>query len=125
MAWTGLGRGAVVHHAQMLQRHGILMSQHDGLHRRLFLVGPRLPPIERAPTPAELRVLDALRARGPLTQAELARELGVTLQAANYHLVRLRREARVEGQGPEGATRWSAAPLTPPDISALPGLAPR
>lgn len=106
-AATGLSRGAVAHHCRMLERHGYLTSRHDGVNRRYALPGARLAPPVRPPTPGERRVLDLLREAGPLTQADLAARLGVTPQAVSQHLLRLRREARVEPRAADGQRRWA------------------
>jgi DNA-binding transcriptional ArsR family regulator len=109
-AATGLSRGAVAHHCRMLERHGLLTSRLDGASLRLFVAGgPRLPDEAPPPTPAGRRVLDLLREKGPLTQAEVAAHLGVTPQAVSYHLLRLRRDARVEAQREDGERRWAVA----------------
>ena len=91
---TGLGRGAIVHRAQMLERHGLLKSRHDGLHRRFYPPGAP-EATERPTTPKEARLLELLRAEGPLGAAELARRLGVTRQAAHEQVKRLAREGRL------------------------------
>src|SRR5581483_2326215 len=101
-------RGALIHHAQMLERHGVIVSRHDGLNRRLYPTGRRVDVPLRPLTPAERRVLDALR-DGPLTQAELSARLGVTVQAVSYHLGKLRREEEVRADGEQGAQRWMVA----------------
>ena len=108
-AATGLSRGAVVHHCQMLERHGLLASRHDGVNRRFYLAGPRVDVAPRPPTAGERRLLDLLRERGPLTQAEAAALLGVTPQAVSHHLLRLRRASRVEARRADGQRRWAVA----------------
>lgn len=106
---TGMSRSSVIHHCRMLERHGIVASRHDGYHRRLFLVGPRIEDAPRPPTQGERRILDLLREKGPLTQREIAGLLDVTPQAVSYHMLRLRREGRVEPQAAEGERRWLPA----------------
>lgn len=93
---TGLGRGALVHHCQMLERQGLLVSRHDGLNRRFSAGGCKLPSAARPPTESERRVLDLLAQQGPLTQGEMATRLDVTPQAVSYHVLRLQRSGRLQ-----------------------------
>ncbi|MEA3200353.1 MAG: MarR family [Thermoplasmata archaeon] len=110
-AWTGESRGKVVHHTHMLARHGLVVSRHDGLHRRFWLAGQQPSAPARPPTAAQRRVLDALAAHGPLTREELARMLGVTPQAVSHLLLKLRGEARVEvADAADGPRRWITSP---------------
>ncbi|GEM_PF-3952042 len=104
---TGLGRGALRHQLRTLARFGHVATRHDGLRRRFYPVGAR--PLEGGPAPTETqqRVLDALQERGPLGGRELAALLGVTPQAASYHLVRLERAGRVEAQSVGRERLWS------------------
>ena len=102
---TGLGRGALVHHCQMLQKHGLLASRHDGLHRRFYPPGPSPGPLPRPPTRSESRVLDVIEKEGPLTQRELAALLGVSAQAVSQQVQRLQRDGRIEVQATEDRRR--------------------
>lgn len=102
---TGLGRGALVHHCQMLEKNGLLASQHDGLHRRFYPPGPPPGPQRRPPTRSESRVLDVIGKAGPLTQRELAELLGVSAQAVSQQVHRLQRDGRIEVQATEDRRR--------------------
>ena len=116
-AATGLRRGAIVHHAQMLEKHGLVASRHDGLHRRFHPPGGAAPE-PRPPTPKERRILVALEESGPLTQAELAQRLGVSRQAVHQQVKRLARDRRIVPEEAGDETRWrppaTPAPPMPP-----------
>ncbi|HEX2021354.1 MAG TPA: MarR family transcriptional regulator, partial [Candidatus Thermoplasmatota archaeon] len=117
---TGLGRGALVHHCQMLERHGLVASRHDGLRRRFYPPGERPLGEPRPPTPKEARVILLVRERGPLTQAEIAALLGVTRQAVHEQVRRLERDRRLVPRDADGERRWLAA-----EPEGAPAEAPR
>lgn len=108
-AATGLSRGALVHHCQMLEKHGLVASRHDGLHRRFFLAGARGASELRPPTPKEARVILLVQEKGPLTQAEMAAMLGVSRQAMSEQVKRLHRDRRLVPEEVGRERRWAVA----------------
>lgn len=111
---TGMSRGTLAHHVQMLERHSLLTSRHDGLHRRYYPASASVVAGARPPTAGERRVLEVLRERGPLTQRELARLLGVTPQAVGPQVHRLRDHGRLVVDATDGRPRWTVAPQEAP-----------
>lgn len=92
---TGLNAGALVHHLRTLERHGLVASRREGVLRRFFPVGARLPPPpEVVLTPTQGRILELLDAQ-PMTQRELADRLGITQQGVSYHLKTLERKGQL------------------------------
>ena len=96
----GLANGALMHHVDLLERSGLVVSAMHGKERRVFLVGTPRTLVPEAPLPE--RIVDALATRGRTTQGELAAALGVSRQALHYHVKRLALDgkivARVEGR---------------------------
>lgn len=112
LAATGLRRGALLHHVQALERHGLILGRNDGMHHRCYPAGTRIPVEGPTVTGAQARVLDLLAREGPLTQRAVAETLGITQQGASYHLKRLQRAGRVEALGDPGERRWSVVAAT-------------
>ncbi|HWH09470.1 MAG TPA: MarR family transcriptional regulator, partial [Candidatus Thermoplasmatota archaeon] len=106
---TGLGRGALVHHLQTLERHRLVVSRAEGPHRAFYPAGVRLPPVRAAPTRAQERVLALLRSRGPLRGRDVAEALSVSRQAASQQLRRMQRLGHVEARVVDGEPRWTPA----------------
>ena len=82
-----LAPGAMQHHAHILETAGVVFSSQHGQQRRIYPVaGGHVAPTEALAT----RALERLRASGTaMTNAELARELGVSRQALHYHMRKL------------------------------------
>lgn len=118
---TQLNAGALVHHLRTLERHGLVTSRREGILRRFFPVGARLPPPPEVPlTPTQARILDLLAQRA-MTQRELADALGITQQGASYHVKTLERKGQL-GARRDGAElryfRTPPGPAAPPDAEA-------
>jgi predicted transcriptional regulator len=114
MRATGLGRGALIHHLQMMERHGLVVCRHDGARRRFHPAGARVPVEGPPPTEAQQRVLALLQERGPLAQHRVAEGLSITPQGASYHLRRLEQAGRAELRVVDGERRWAARAGPPP-----------
>jgi len=93
---SGLTHGAFVHHLAKLESAGILVSVENGQRRNLYVAGTARPE-ERART--DERIIDAVAERGPSRPADVARALGLSRQAVQYHLPRLVRERRLVVRG--------------------------
>lgn len=97
---TGMNTGAIVHHLRTLERAGFVTSRREGAFRRFYAVGsapqrPELVRVDGALTPAQARVVDALRAE-PLTQGQLAERLGLSQQGTSHHVKALERSGHIE-----------------------------
>lgn len=103
---TRLNRGALLHHLHVLGQHHLLQSRREGIHRRFYPGGARLPEPAPSVTGAEERVLAILQA-GPLTQREIAERLGVSQQGASYHVTKLARRGLLVELAAGGAKRWA------------------
>lgn len=91
----GLAKGVFDHHLHRLLAGGHVRAVADGQLRRLYVAGTAIP--GGAP-PLSERIVALLHARGEARAADLARELGVSRQALQYHLKRLAREGRLVGR---------------------------
>lgn len=95
---TGFPAGVLYHHLAMLEQHGLVFRRREGHRTRVFLVGGPTPPYATA---TQAGVLDVVRARPGLTQAELALALGMTRWSLAYHARRLAAsgQMRIERDG--------------------------
>lgn len=92
---TGLNAGALVHHLRTLERHGLATSRREGILRRFYPVGQRLPPPPAVPlTPTQARILELIEQQ-PMTQRQLADALGITQQGVSYHVKTLERKGQL------------------------------
>lgn len=81
----GLSNGVLAHHIHTLERERYIRSVRDGRYRRFFISGTR---VEIGET-VESRILDVVATRSSANQSQIARELGVSRQALNYHIQKL------------------------------------
>lgn len=87
-----LNAGALVHHLRTLERHQLVASRREGVLRRYYPTGARLPAAPAVPlTPMQQRILDMLD-REPRSQKALAAELGLSQQGISYHVKTLERK---------------------------------
>lgn len=85
-----LNDGTLTHHLYTLERENLIRRHREGLRLRFF--PSTMGAIRtRALNPWQLRVLEAVRAKPGITQTELATQLGISRQAAHYHVDNLRR----------------------------------
>ena len=87
----------------------LFANRHAPAHSWGALVGLRVaPPSERRRGKDGERAADVLVAlsHGPQTAREIAERTGITRQAAQYHLTRLRAQGKAGREGASHATRW-------------------
>lgn len=107
---TGIARVVVRHHLAMLARHGLVVERDAGRRTRYYLPGSRPDTYADALSVATRQRLARalLDARGvPLTQKDLAREVGIAERLVSYHLAHLARLGLVRVE--EGRPRRYAA----------------
>jgi DNA-binding transcriptional ArsR family regulator len=87
-----------VHHLRALERGRLVRKERDGARLRFYSSGAEARPGFAAEVlaPLQASILRALAARPGLSQAALADELGVSRQALNYHVQRLRRAGSLD-----------------------------
>lgn len=119
-----LGWGSAIHHLATLERHGFLASRRSGRHRRFWVLAEKpLDEIRREallaePTPR--RILEMLTLEPNLSQAELARRLGLARSTVHHHVTRLDAAGLVPKasgkEGGDGGVPPVAAPLPPATV---------
>lgn len=86
MRATGLGAGTLQHHARRLEAAGALLTVEDGQRRRYYAPGAQVPEARGA---LDARIIHLVARAGRARPAALATALGVSRQAAHYHVKRL------------------------------------
>jgi DNA-binding MarR family transcriptional regulator len=89
------------YHLHTLEREGFLRSQKEGRHRRFFSIEKAPSAVGALLSQFQAAILDLVRARPGVTQAELAGQLGTPRQNVHYNVKRLRQAGilRLEGWG--------------------------
>lgn len=92
----GLSNGVFEHHVQRLVAAGLLVRQRgpDGAVRYAMAGHAPAEPPRRSRLPAS--ILDVVSREPGLSQSQVARRLGASLQLVNYHVRRLGRRGRLE-----------------------------
>ena len=77
-----LNNGAVIHHLTRLEKEGFIKSQRDGMYRRFYPNGTRLPDVVEI----QEEIRRAIQRNEGITQSEIAIKIGVSRQVVNYHV---------------------------------------
>ncbi len=129
----GFGNHQASLHLSVLEREGRIWSRRDGRLLRFHTVEgvSRMTPVGELPSPPfvhapdsiQIRLLDRLarvpregRAEGPLTQRELANEIGCSQQLISHHLRQMSEGDLVRSRRVGVRKRWL---VTPTGFSAL------
>jgi len=84
----GLSNGVLAHHVQTLERERYLRSIRDGRYRRFFVSGSKV----QTKSTMELLIIREIETTPMINQSQLARNLGISRQALNYHIQKLSRK---------------------------------
>ena len=100
------------YHLHTLEREGFLRSQKEGRHRRYFSIEKASSAVGALLSQFQNSILDLVRARPGVTQAELAGQLGTPRQNVHYNVKRLTQAGvlRLEGWGRNTRCYPSSAP---------------
>jgi len=105
---TGLSPGVLLHHLRVLEQHKMVSSWRERSRRHYMMTGSlRQAGRPQVLSPQQERILKLI-AEKAMTQTEIAAELGVTRQGANYHIKALEKQGKLviayDGQ------RWLCRP---------------
>ncbi len=104
-----LNNGTATYHLAVLESLGFVRSTTGGIHKRFFPEGVQPGVLARRLSGLQYRILETIRASGPMSPSEIARALGISRQRARYNLWRmegygfLRREEHAKFALPGGA----------------------
>ena len=102
-----LTNGSATYHLSVLERAGFVRSVRQGRIRRIYSAGPSARLGSNVVSHLQVTILDLFHAKGPMTQAEAARALGMTRQRVHYNVKGL---SSLGLLGPVGAGRLAIAP---------------
>ena len=119
----GVTNGALAYHLRVLERSGYIRPVRDGMYKRFYPMGVKIPKRRRLSVFQEVLV-KTVRDNPALSQKDIAERLGVSNQVVNYHvkqletanILRLERDGRGSRLflGPEAPPADPVSPLPPP-----------
>jgi DNA-binding MarR family transcriptional regulator len=80
----GLKNGALAHHLRVLEVHEYIVSRRDGMYRRFYPKGMRIP--EGGHKSIQEQLLEMIMANPRITQKEMAERVGIDRSTVNYHI---------------------------------------
>ncbi len=84
-----LSNGTAIYHLQVLEREGLLKSRRDGLHRRFYTRGTKVPKNAFYPSDLQARIIELVVRQGRISQACIRKELGLGKERLRYHIRKL------------------------------------
>jgi DNA-binding MarR family transcriptional regulator len=80
----GLKNGALAHHLRVLEAHEYIVSRRDGMYRRFYPKGMRIP--EGGHKSIQEQLLEMIMSNPRITQKEMAERVGIDRSTVNYHI---------------------------------------
>ena len=109
LAALDMNSGSLVYHLEVLQREALVISRMEGMYRRFYPKGMKLPPVvENGTTPTQKIVLKAIQEMPGITQKELSRFLGLRQSTLAYQIDRLTAMGYVAGEKRGRKVHYSA-----------------
>lgn len=96
--------GTLAYHLRVLEREGYVKVLRDGVFKRFYPANERLPQ-RRNLTMAQSLIVEQIRQEPGVSQAEIGRRMGTSVQVVNYYVSRLGRMGLVEMQRQGRTTR--------------------
>jgi len=86
----GAGNGSAAYHINVLLRERFIKSEKDGLYRRFYPGGARVPEGSFYPSALQKQIIETIGRRLLVSQKELAAELGLKKGTLHYHIRKLK-----------------------------------
>ncbi len=116
--------GALAYHLRVLERSGYIRATRDGMYKRFWPMGMKIPKRRRLSTMQEA-VVKAVRDNPEASQKRVAELLGVSNQVINYHVKELEQANILKVDRTHRSSRLSLGPEAPPaDDGLLPPAPP-
>jgi PKD repeat protein len=80
----GIKNGALAHHLRVLEVHEYIVSRRDGMYKRFYPKGMRIP--EGKHKSIQEQLLEMIMGNPKITQKEMAERLGIDRSTVNYHI---------------------------------------
>ncbi|HEX9709905.1 MAG TPA: winged helix-turn-helix transcriptional regulator, partial [Candidatus Thermoplasmatota archaeon] len=110
----GITNGALAYHLRVLEKSGYIRAARDGMYKRFYPVGVKIPKRRRLSTFQEA-IVKAVRDQPALSQKDLAELLGVSNQVINYHVKQLEGAHIIRLERDGRASRIFLGPEAPPE----------
>ena len=81
-----LNNGTLAYHLRKLEREEFIKSIRDGMYKRFYPVGLKIPKREIKLSAMQERILDIIRHHPGISQKEVAGEVGISAPAVIYHI---------------------------------------
>jgi PKD repeat protein/predicted transcriptional regulator len=80
----GLKNGALAHHLRVLERHEYIISKRDGMYKRFYPKGMKIP--EGTHKSIQENILEMIMSNPKISQKEIAERMGIDRSTVNYHI---------------------------------------
>jgi predicted transcriptional regulator len=109
----GVTNGALAYHLRVLERAELIRAVRDGMYKRFYPVGIKIPKRKRL-SPFQAAIVRAVRANPELSQKQLAEALGVSNQVVNYNVKQLEEANILKVDRSSRASKVALGPDAPP-----------
>lgn len=103
-----LNNGTLAYHLRVLEKHGFIRSEIDGMYRRYYPTEVSVNQVRGNITKQE-EIFNKILERPGITVKDIARELGISRQIVNYHVKNLIRAQLVTWDRSDSITRFFPA----------------
>ncbi len=119
----GVTNGALAYHLRVLEKADYIRAARDGMYKRFYPVGVKIPKRRRLSTFQE-SIVKTVRDKPALSQKDLAELLGVSNQVINYHIKQLEGANIIRLERDGRSSRVFLGPDAPPEEKPAVGAAP-
>lgn len=114
----GVTNGALAYHLRVLERSGYIRPTREGMYKRFWPVGMKIPKRRRLSI-VQAAVVKAVRDNPDASQKRIAELLGVSNQVINYHVKELEQANVLKVDRTHRSSRLSLGPEAPPADEGL------
>ena len=114
----GVTNGALAYHLRVLERSGHIRPVRDGMYKRFYPVGVKIPRRKRL-SPFQAAIVRAVRANPDVSQKRMAELLGVSNQVVNYNVKLLEDAGILKVDRSARASKVTLGPEAPPADEGL------
>jgi uncharacterized membrane protein/predicted transcriptional regulator len=119
----GVTNGALAYHLRVLEKAGLIRAQRDGMYKRFYPMGVKIPKRRRLSIFQEA-VVKAVRDNPEVSQKRVAELLGVSNQVVNYHVKQLEDSGVLKVDRTARASKLILGPEAPPGQNGAPPALP-
>src|SRR6185295_1479304 len=109
----GVTNGALAYHLRVLERAELIRPVRDGMYKRFYPVGVKIPKRKRL-SPFQAAIVRVVRSTPDVSQKGLAEILGVSNQVVNYNVKQLEDANIIKVDRTARASKLTLGPDAPP-----------